>query len=291
MFKKIKKYLKKKRLMYAVKEKTIWWIEQNIRRIICRIYPDRVMLFNKKDFWVKPNDPGISTDLFLFGIREQTMTNAIRVLFEDNPPKGTFLDIGANLGYYSAVLSKYFDIIVAVEVNEKLIHILRKNIPKNSKIINKAVVGDITKNYVFEERSESNLGKVSESTAGRTDKINVISFDEILLEYRPSMIKMDIEGSEYEIIENSSFKHKPKYLFIEIHFSLNTQERSVELMKKLKQLGYMIKFLVGGNKRILNNKNDRLYEINMDIDEFLEEYRGILTGEKGEAIEEFLLVR
>lgn len=136
-------------------------------------------------------------------IREQTEWNALKQ-FEYKG--GTALDLGGHIGaaVWHILKNTELDRVVSVEPdpNNTRIHKLNWENTKNVTLLEKAVVRD--------SNSPSNinlyLGKTysaSNSTypfRGRTAiQVPTICFEELLTEYDPTVIKCDVEGSEYAI--------------------------------------------------------------------------------------------
>jgi FkbM family methyltransferase len=106
------------------------------------------------------------------------------------------LDIGANLGYYSVLLSKYIDNLVCVEPNRQAIKVLEENINENTnntpfEIAPIALGVDSTEKLYMQENKQINLSKVSYESGDY--EIEHATLTELLKKYKPGIIKMDIE--------------------------------------------------------------------------------------------------
>jgi len=157
------------------------------------------------------------------------------------------LDIGANEGYYTLFMKKYNPNanIIALEPIPKTYNILKKNVLgnkiKNVKLLKKALT-DKTGKTVFEFVPE--VSAISSTNMGLQDRpwleksriktINVDSvtlkelFQKFKLDY-VDILKLDVEGSELKILENSKdILNKIKKIVIEYH--------SDELKEKCKNL-------------------------------------------------------
>lgn len=211
-----------------------------------------VELFNGKKMILDPNDRGLSHDL-LFDPkkhREEYASSYIIDIYKKNPQK-VFFDLGCNLGYYSILLSDYFDKIIGVEPvkSSAKICILNSKVnkfedkftliegaiaPKSGfvKIDDKAAKNLVNVSKVGEKSSENNCQSYTISEICNLQKIKKIDF-----------LKMDIEGYEYEIIvegENKFFKYAPERIFLEIHFDILGPEKSIAVLNALKNNGYFV---------------------------------------------------
>ena len=137
------------------------------------------------------------------------------------PKKGTFVDIGANVGNHSLFAALFFGAgrLVPFEPNQRAYELLIANIQVNGL----AGITDLTKlgvgigkthdtGFAMEDR-ERNLGG-AKMLAGEGE-IEVFSGDELLEGEVPAMIKIDVEGMELEALaglENTVGTHKPMLL-------------------------------------------------------------------------------
>jgi FkbM family methyltransferase len=268
-----------------------------------------VKLFDKKSFIISKNDKGLSFDIFKRRIREPNATKILRNIFDNEKKMKTFLDLGANIGYYDVVLGDYFKKIICVEPNKQCIKVLKKNLEKND-LQNKTEILNGAINYTEEklfvrENIQFNLSTVSNESGGY--KIESYRFDKLFKKYNPDFIKMDIEGFEMDLFLNLKKelldirKSLPKYIFIEIHFVDMYFKKNKDLLLLLDKLGYNIKYgifeekgpyyLAGKSKvwNFLNNIMKKCYigSLNnvifrdMDIKNFISKKKDFLNGKYG----------
>ena len=115
------------------------------------------------------------------------------------------LDLGAHVGAFAVwACEQGAKKVVSVEpypINYRLLVKNAKNFPIET--IHAAVVGDGCKTTTLfvQGHSQSNTIVEARRPHGRDHRIEVptISFDALLREYRPTKMKMDIEGGEYAI--------------------------------------------------------------------------------------------
>lgn len=148
--------------------------------------------------------------IYLFGTWEPNVTALIRSRLR---PGDTFVDVGAHAGYYSIMASKLVGKsgrVVAIEPSPRLFEMLKCNIALNHRldniiIFNKAVA-DESKNVDLYSGPENNLGM---TTVRKRDhfrweaKVEAKNLAEILSSVdvvKPRLIKIDIEGSEFDMM-------------------------------------------------------------------------------------------
>ncbi|MDM5157399.1 FkbM family methyltransferase [Bacillus sp. DX1.1] len=119
------------------------------------------------------------------------------------PENGVIYDIGANIGNHTVYFTKCFNPkkVYAFEPAEKIYEILKYNIKvnglENLETFNYAVgekSGKASLNYNQENTGASNI------QLNKNGEIKVVSLDDLNLE-EPDLIKVDVEGLEYEVIK------------------------------------------------------------------------------------------
>jgi len=203
-----------------------------------------------------PNDAGISTELALFGIHEPLNT---KMLAKQLRKDMICLDIGANIGYYTLLESKIVGNngkIIAIEPSPVNFSKLQKNIQMegatNIEVYNLAA-GDKDGKIKFLLKKQSNLSRiVSEDEIKPSDNIVEVPIRKLdgFLEERAlkklDFLRMDVEGYEFFIymgIRNSIRKFSPT-MQIEIHAHHLGEERTRELLEKLKEDGYETEYYI-----------------------------------------------
>lgn len=214
------------------------------------------------------HDSGISKDLFQFKKREHIVTDYLQTQNLLNPGD-TVLDIGANIGYYALLESKLVGTrgnVYAIEPVSSNYRMLVENIklnhltnvhPFNVAAGSKAGEGEI---YVASKGNISSLIPREGSAYVRKEKIRVISVDEFIKEQniRPSLIRMDVEGYEKEIIKGMTevLRHKPKFL-MEVHPGLMSLEELTEMFSAIENAGYTdVVIMYERNELWMNRKGD-----------------------------------
>lgn len=135
------------------------------------------------------------------------------------------LDLGGNIGSFSMRNFNRVKRIIAVEPEEVNCKIFHKNINENNadnvELIQKAVVGNNDKTRIFY------LGKVPYyysfyATSGRKGvAVECVNINDLIQTYNPSKLKIDIEGSEWEVICGCNDFKNVKQIIFEYNFDFN----------------------------------------------------------------------
>ena len=162
-------------------------------------------IFNKK-LRVNTRD-FLQNKIFYFGQWEPRLTQFI---LSRQQTDGIFLDIGANIGYFSIAAASRFKKVIAIEASPEIAGLLKRNIDRNQitniAIINVAI-GDRNGEIFVNLASDHNIGQtaVSKEEKSGSRKIPMATIDSLLNREELSnlqFIKMDVEGAEFSVFEN-----------------------------------------------------------------------------------------
>ncbi len=162
--------------------------------------------------------------------------------------KNPILDLGAHKGFfsiYASILNTNNAQIYAFEAAEENFLEAKKNLKenhiKNVKIKNLAIwTEDTEKEFYFSEDSHNH----SFYGEGEGKKLRCTCLESIFKKNRlekVDLIKMDLEGAEFAIIENASLDllKKIKTIFIEYHLDVNRDGLNI-LKKKLQAAAFKV---------------------------------------------------
>jgi FkbM family methyltransferase len=209
---------------------------------------------------------GIHADLIEEGMREPLASEAIKRYLKKGD---TILEIGANIGYYVLLDSKYIGDegkIFAVEPEEENFKYLQKNVKinglKNVKLYNTAISGceNEIKINIYEEGNLNSAFEIPNKKKKNTIKIGAISLENFIQKEKasPDFIRMDIEGYESEVLLNSKKileSNTLKKMFIELHFGLTPPTEMKKLLKLLIECGFEASEVFVERKSISSKKN------------------------------------
>lgn len=239
------------------------------------------------------NDPGLSRDLIIRGIRERTETNMMRLLL---CPGMKIIDIGANIGYYALIEGHAVSErghVYAIEPEPANVELLRRNIELNGYHhidVFQAAIGDETgmaRLYISDHSNLHNLLKSrgTKSKEGRVIDVKSYRLDDFVAEHRVdaseiNFIRMGIEGYEVKALANMTkilCEAEALKLFIEFHphYIKDIGGYSFEsTMEMLAGFGYWIRYA-----NALGRKGWMLEFQNIAISDFLRDER-VSKGQK-----------
>lgn len=145
-------------------------------------------------------DPG-HRSVYFFGVYEEEVTGAVRQALVEG---ATFLDVGANAGFYSVLANSLGADVHAFEPSPEALVLLRRTVALNPGItLNEVAVGaEPGRAQLFlAPPSEANTGlatlNASEASGGRAVEVAVTTLDDYCSDLVVSLIKLDIEGFEH----------------------------------------------------------------------------------------------
>ncbi len=235
-------------------------VKETINRL--KYMPEaKVIKVNKSKMMLFPEKGDINTDLYLYRKREPICTEYL--INSGVIKKGdVVLDIGANIGYYALVESQLVGQtgkVYAVEPVRNTYKMLEKNVGLNN------LANVSTYQFAFGDRNmhaeifvsnKSNLCAMNKEAVGGVvlgvQDVAMMTVDEFVKDKAPpNLVRMDVEGFEYEIIKGmtQTLKGKTKIL-LELHTQPTClrPEKLEELLQILKDNHYKIKFIVYEHK-------------------------------------------
>jgi len=194
------------------------------------------------------------------------------ILFAIMANEGTYVDVGANNGYfYTLQIANRFNrsSIYAFEPNPKILLHLRKNVSinrcNNIQVIPTAVT-DFTGSALlaFDLGANSFLPEKA-SSPHETLEVDCITFDQFLLENKINkvdVIKLDIEGGEHKFLLGAKgmLETKPPILIMELKdkFLRRSGSSKAKLLEFLKTNGYTVYGITGTEDVICFPQKDRI---------------------------------
>jgi len=213
-----------------------------------------IMEVNNEKMLLYPCKGGIHYDLFLHGKREPMCTDYLRRsgIVKDGD---VVLDIGANIGYYALMESQLVGNrgkVYAVEPVSGNYEVLKKNVRLNG-LENiqtfRLACGEVNCESKIYVSSMANLCAIKQSTVGGDiigeEEVSMVKVDSFLQgKEPPNLIRMDVEGYEYEIIRGmpQTLKGDVKIL-VELH-TIFLRRKLDEFLGTLALNGFRARFVV-----------------------------------------------
>lgn len=190
---------------------------------------------------------------------EQEMVAARQFLAPDK----VAVDVGANVGLFTAVLARRSKKVIAFEPNPDCAEHLREVAPRNCEIIAKAVSdtegttvlrvpidGDVPMHALATIEAANRYGSETRVTGFVTHSVEKVTLDDTLL---PAMaaecvafINIDAEGHEFAVLrggERLIARHRP-VLLVELEYRHGAQVK--EVFAWLEERGYVPRALIDG---------------------------------------------
>lgn len=221
----------------------------------------KVTKVNNSKMILYPKARDINSDLYLYRKREPICTEYLissGIIRKDD----TVLDIGANIGYYALIESHLVGdggTVYAIEPVNRNYQLLEKNVHLNG-LLNVSTYqfafGDKDKHAEIFVSSRSNQCAMSKEAVGGevlgVQDVQMHTVDQFLAgKKQPSLVRMDVEGFEYEIIKGMKQTLQGKTnILLELHPepAYLKPEKLAELLNILEENHYRVKFIVYEHK-------------------------------------------
>lgn len=189
---------------------------------------------------IRPN--GIDYWLYIENLIDDTYSLAsLKFLDFDN-----IVDIGANIGLFTIATKKYWPKAkrLCFEPNPRSRSMLKKNLELNKLkvlISDKAVIGKIKKNKVVFYTNENPAMSSMVVMGGKKIKVSTIPFSEVIPSSGKTLVKIDIEGGEYDLFrdDNKSIFKKIGVLLMETH-DIDEVRNDKFVLSWLKNIGFKV---------------------------------------------------
>ena len=162
----------------------------------------KMTLFNNVEMLL-PYDSRFGTEVFLKRSKLDWGSETVLIQFLDC--EQTFIDVGANIGYYSLLAAPSSHKVYSFEPDQRLIKSLERNLAQfqNCHIFREALYSEPgTMELNLDSLPELN-SLVRENSQGNTMTVKVTTLDNLMSDdpsLRVSCIKTDAEGADFEIL-------------------------------------------------------------------------------------------
>lgn len=176
-----------------------------------------ILMFNMNSFFIRKGNFGD-----MYTVRENIGGKQYRNLIFKR--SDIVLDIGGHIGTFAAPIADKVERVISVEMDAENFELLEANMKPyaNADIINAAVVADANEDATVRYyKAKKNSGAHSMYVVkGRGEPVesHTIKISNLLRDTRPSIIKCDIEGAEYDVLDELVFPENVKQIIVEFHF-------------------------------------------------------------------------
>ncbi|MEN3046501.1 MAG: FkbM family methyltransferase [Candidatus Hydrothermales bacterium] len=166
----------------------------------------------------------------------------IKKIIKELKPNKIYYDIGAHVGYYTILFSKFAKLVYSFEPEPTNFYFLKENLKlnriKNVKILNIAIYSE-NREFNFDIKDDRTEGKIKDNGIL---KVCAFTIDYLCLMknlYFPDLMKIDVEGAELEVLKGAikilNLK-KPKILI-----SFHSEDLKKDTILFLSNIGYNVK--------------------------------------------------
>lgn len=159
-------------------------------------------------------------------------------------PEDIVLDIGGHIGTFAVPTALKVKELISIEMDKENFDLLKMNTSrcKNISAYNYAVVTEDSPETVEYYRGTNNSGATSmhiKKGRGEAHVANTISIEVLLEDLNPTIIKCDIEGAEYDILDGLGLPDCVKQVIIEFHFGHKEwRDKANKIQASLKKQGF-----------------------------------------------------
>lgn len=151
------------------------------------------------------------------------------------------MDIGAHIGGFSHHCVTQGAHVIAIDPDEESMALLERNVP-NATHVRAAVTSDGLPNadlWLCAFNASTEMHSLVASKGRRRIRVPVVDFESLIETYRPTVIKVDIEGGEYYLDWDALREQPPRLIHLEQHMmKSNHREQSIDLYDRLLAMGY-----------------------------------------------------
>ncbi len=172
----------------------------------------------------------VPSDSIFFGIKDILFNREYELFpaFELTRPRQVVVDAGANAGLYTIIASIWAKQVIAIEPDSQIFKTLSYNVSSNrlTNVVVKQSALSTTKGSVgFYRRGNTQLGTIRTRKNVEPITVDTVSLEELLDEGTQTqgrqidLLKLDIEGSEFDVIQFSDKKSlgRVQRIVAEIH--------------------------------------------------------------------------
>lgn len=192
--------------------KVQWKAKQKYSQFRCQLGGGHyIWKLDNQTRFVSSQEDAFSHVLYVCQGHEKTEIDWCRRWLELGQPDQSLVDCGANIGYFSAVLSQSADLrnVLAIEGNPKTSALCNKNLAllniQNVKVIEAILSSDSSERYVIHDKPGAEPWQRAVKVNSETEAVPTTTLDQVIADFQltPSLIKIDCEGFETLILKGA----------------------------------------------------------------------------------------
>jgi len=233
------------------------FLEPRNNPIMSRIYGDSLTVIHKDVKMIFDTSSPLAKRWFYPRYRDGTLHEPAvsKALFDQLNPDSVFIDVGANVGFYSVLAAQIASEVHSFEMDPRLAGIVRSHFEKDPsigssvKVVPAAVnntsgdfvsftphiIKNLSTNTIVSEEENRSLSSYRVPTVALDDYVNKHDFT-------PDVLKIDVEGAETAALEGlkNTLKTDVQTVFLEVHPNLLKRQGSSieEAINFLKKAGF-----------------------------------------------------
>lgn len=206
------------------------------------------IIFQPKVITIEGVKVDVTVPCFTKKLKRQLYLNSweseeIKMLKEHLEEQDKVLEIGSCIGFLSIYVAQRITKgnLLSIEANPHLIPIINQNMKLNDVnfSVNNCVVGE--KSFYDFYINESIISSSLEYKPGLcAERIPGISFSLLLSKHSPNLLIIDIEGGEYELLENALTLQCVRKILIEFHGIHEHISQYKIILEKLMREGFVL---------------------------------------------------
>lgn len=155
-------------------------------------------------------------------------------------PNDVALDLGGNIGAFGRLAVDAGARVIAVEPEPFNAKMYADNVPEAS-VIRAAVAADDAGRKLYVRNSTSHTIVRGRGREGKSIPVNSVTLPTLIREHDPTVLKVDIEGAEYEVDWTCLRQSRVRELAIEFHGNSDQKlEQMNAVSRSLEEMGFSV---------------------------------------------------
>jgi FkbM family methyltransferase len=208
---------------------------------------------NRREYNFAIYNDWIGYNILLNGYYEKRELNRLVDSFSFDTFQCNVLDIGANIGNHSVFFSQYFKRVISFEPQKRTFELLKLNTSRleNVEVFNyglSSTEGDVIFNIPYSNTGLANQNEFD--SLMYQEKVTMKNLHNVISDIEFGLIKIDVEGSEIDVIVSISSFIKKSLPIISFELNKNSNHEIIDVLKKH-----------GYNKFYILKENEYLFKI------------------------------